>query len=129
MTWNVNQPGRWRRPQLVNQLKEEGHGLERFLINRPMVDFDPRKYLEFRLFWPYSSGIPDQWMVHQIDTVHWFTNLPRPRSVVVTWDLSLEGRQGKLGYLTAVFDYGPLNDKTKGFPSDYSLGKRTPPAT
>jgi hypothetical protein len=40
-------------------------------LNRPFEPFDPRKYLEFRLFWPYSSGIPDQWLVHQIDTVHW----------------------------------------------------------
>ena len=28
MTWNVNQPGRWRRPGVVPLLKEAGHGLE-----------------------------------------------------------------------------------------------------
>src|SRR5258708_39168733 len=78
MTWNVNQPGRWRRPNLVASLREEDVDWKRFLVNRPSVPFDPRKYVEFRLFWPYSSGIPDQWMVHQIDTVHWFTGLPRP---------------------------------------------------
>src|SRR5439155_1500417 len=76
MTWNVNQPGRWRRPQLVAALKEEDTDWKRFLINLPSEPWDPRKYLEYRLFWPYSSGIPDQWMVHQIDTVHWFTGLP-----------------------------------------------------
>jgi hypothetical protein len=70
MTWNVNQPGRWRRPQLVASLQETDTHWQRFLINRPPEPFDPRKYVEFRLFWPYSSGIPDQWMVHQIDTVH-----------------------------------------------------------
>jgi len=47
MTWNVNQPGRWRRPQLVNQLKEEDTDWKRFLINQPMVPFDPRKYSSF----------------------------------------------------------------------------------
>jgi predicted dehydrogenase len=121
MTWNVNQPGRWRRPQLVNALKEEDTDWKRFLINRPMVDFDPRKYIEFRLFWPYSSGIPDQWMVHQIDTVHWFTDLPRPRSVVANGGIYLwkDGRQN-WDTLTAVFDYGPLNDPTKGFQVVYS---------
>ena len=27
-------------------------------MNRPQEPLDPRKYLEYRLFWPYSSGIP-----------------------------------------------------------------------
>ncbi len=82
LTWNVNQPGRWRRPTLVAQLKEEDTDWKRFLINRPFEAWDPRKYLEYRLFWPYSSGMPGQWMAHQIDTVHWFTDLKHPRSVV-----------------------------------------------
>src|SRR6266850_2391768 len=73
MTWNVNQPGRWRRPQLVSTIKETDTDWKRFLAYLPFEAWDPRKYLEYRLFWPYSSGIPDQWMVHQIDTVHWFT--------------------------------------------------------
>lgn len=81
LTWNVNQPGRWRRPELVPLLKEEDTDWKRFLINRPYVPFDPRYYLEYRLFWPYSSGLPGQWMSHQIDTVHWFTGLQHPRSV------------------------------------------------
>ena len=74
MTWNVNQPGRWRRPDAVPLLKEEDTDWKRYLLNHPYEPFDARKYLEFRLFWPYSSGIPDQWLVHQIDTVHWFTD-------------------------------------------------------
>ncbi|HTQ66414.1 MAG TPA: Gfo/Idh/MocA family oxidoreductase [Puia sp.] len=116
LTWNVNQPGRWRRPSLVSQLKEEDTDWKRFLINRPFESFDPRKYLEFRLFWPYSSGIPGQWMCHQIDTVHWFSQLPHPRSVAVNggnyvWK---DGRKNA-DTLTAVFDYGPLDDSSKGF--------------
>ncbi len=75
LTWNVNQPGRWRRPALLSQLKEEDTDWKRFLMNRPNESFDPRKYLEYRLFWPYSSGLPGQWMSHQIDTVHWFSGL------------------------------------------------------
>src|SRR5437879_5138266 len=70
MTWNVNQPGRWRRPQLVSTIKETDTDWKRFLAYMPFEAWDPRKYLEYRLFWPYSSGIPDQWMVHQIDPVH-----------------------------------------------------------
>jgi len=121
MTWNVNQPGRWRRPNLVATLREEDTDWKRFLLNRPDAPFDPRKYLEFRLFWPYSSGIPDQWLVHQIDTVHWFTGLPRPRSVVANGGIYLwhDGRKN-WDTMTAVFDYGPLDDTSKGFQVGYS---------
>jgi len=121
LVWNVNQPGRWRRPKLVQELREQDTDWKRFLINRPYEPFDARKYLEFRLFWPYSSGIPDQWMVHQIDTVHWFTGLPRPRSVVANGGIYLwkDGRRN-WDTMTAVFDYGPLDDTTKGFQVIYS---------
>ncbi|HEY3627696.1 MAG TPA: Gfo/Idh/MocA family oxidoreductase [Terracidiphilus sp.] len=121
MTWNVNQPGRWRRPDVVPLLKEEDTDWKRYLLNRPMVPFDARKYLEFRLFWPYSSGIPDQWLVHQIDTVHWFSGLPHPRSVVANGGIYLwkDGRQN-WDTMTAVFDYGPLDDPSKGFQVQYT---------
>ena len=121
MTWNVNQPGRWRRPDAVPLLKEEDTDWKRYLINRPMAPFDPRHYLEFRLFWPYSSGIPDQWLVHQIDTVHWFTGLPHPRSCVANGGIYLwkDGRKN-WDTMTAVFDYGPLDDLSKGFQVQYT---------
>ena len=121
MTWNVNQPGRWRRPKDVPTLREQDTDWKRYLMNRPFEAFDARKYLEFRLFWPFSSGIPDQWLVHQIDTVHWFTGLPRPRSVVANGGIYLwkDGRRN-WDTMTAVFDYGPLNDPTKGFQVIYS---------
>jgi predicted dehydrogenase len=121
MTWNVNQPGRWRRPEVVKQLVEQDTDWKRYLLNRPHEAFDARKYLEFRLFWPYSSGIPDQWLVHQIDTVHWFTGYPRPRSVVANGGIYLwkDGRRN-WDTFTGVYDYGPLNDPTKGFQVVYS---------
>jgi predicted dehydrogenase len=121
MTWNVNQPGRWRRPGVVPLLKEQDTDWKRYLLNRPYEPFDARKYLEFRLFWPYSSGIPDQWLVHQIDTVHWFTGYPHPRSVVANGGIYLwkDGRKN-WDTMTAVFDYGPLDDPTKGFQVIYS---------
>ncbi len=116
LTWNVNQPGRWRRPALVAELKEQDTDWKRFLINRPYEPFDPRKYLEYRLFWPYSSGMPGQWMSHQIDTVHWFSGLKHPRSVVANGGIYVwkDGRKN-WDTTTAVFDYGPENDPTTGF--------------
>jgi len=121
MTWNVNQPGRWRRPDVVPLLKEQDTDWKRYLLNNPYEPFNARKYLEFRLFWPYSSGIPDQWLVHQIDTVHWFSGFTHPRSVVANGGIYLwkDGRQN-WDTMTAVFDYGPLNDPTKGFQVQYS---------
>lgn len=120
MTWNVNQPGRWRRPQLVKELKESDVDWTRFLCNRPKDAFDPRKYLEYRLFWPYSSGIPGQWMCHQIDTVHWFTGLAHPRSVVANGGIYVwkDGRTNA-DTLAMVMDYGPANDPKTGFQVTY----------
>jgi predicted dehydrogenase len=116
LTWNVNQPGRWRRPKAVPLLKEEDTDWKRYLMNRPFEKFDSRKYLEFRLFWPYSSGLPGQWMSHQIDTVHWFSGLQHPRSVVANGGVYMwkDGRQN-WDTITAVFDYGPVNDPKTGF--------------
>ena len=121
MSWNVNQPGRWRRPGLVGSIKEADTDWKRFLIDRPYEAWDPRKYLEYRLFWPYSSGIPDQWMVHQIDTVHWFTGLARPRSVVANGGIYQwpDGRKN-MDTMTAVLDYGPLDKVEGGFQVVYS---------
>jgi predicted dehydrogenase len=116
LTWNVNQPGRWRRPALLSQLKQEDTDWNRFLMNRPKDDFDVRKYLEYRLFWPYSSGLPGQWMSHQIDTVHWFSGYSHPRSVVANGGIYMwkDGRKN-WDTITAVFDYGPANDLSSGF--------------
>ncbi len=112
----VNQPARWRRPQLVEALRQEDTDWNRFLMNRPKEAWNPRKYVEFRLFWPYSSGIPDQWMVHQIDALHFITGISRPRSVVANGGI-YQWRDGRTNpdTMTAVFDYGPLNDPSKGF--------------
>ncbi len=121
MSWNVNQPGRWRRPDVVPLLKEEDTDWNRYCLGVIKDKFDARKYLEFRLFWPYSSGIPDQWLVHQIDTVHWFTGLPHPRSVVANGGNYL-WKDGRTNWdtMTAVFDYGPLDDPSKGFQVQYT---------
>ena len=122
MTWNVNQPGRWRvYPNKVKDIKESDVDWKRYLMNRPYQKWDPRKYLEYRLFWPLSSGIPGQWMAHQIDTVHWFSGLEHPRSVAANGGIYL-WKDGRTNFdtMTAVFDYGPLDDPTSGFQVVYS---------
>jgi len=90
-------------------------------MNRPYEAWDPRKYLEYRLFWPYSSGIPGQWMCHQIDTIHWFTGLSYPRSVTANGGI-YAWRDGRRNFdtMTAVFDYGPFDKPDEGFQVVYS---------
>jgi predicted dehydrogenase len=100
----------------VAKIKEEDTDWKRFLMNRPFEKWDPRKYLEYRLFWPYSSGMPGQWMSHQIDTVHWFSGLAHPRSVTANGGI-YAWKDGRRNWdtTTAVFDYGPQNDPSTGF--------------
>jgi predicted dehydrogenase len=51
-------------------------------------------------------------MVHQIDTVHWFTGLAHPRSVVANGGI-YQWPDGRTNFdtMTAVFDYGPSDGK------------------
>ena len=51
-------------------------------MTKPARPFDPQLYFEFRLYKEFSSGIPDQWMSHGIDLVHWFMDDTAPRSVI-----------------------------------------------
>lgn len=55
-------------------------------------------------------------MSHQIDTVHWFTGLQHPRSVVSNGGV-YQWKDGRSNWdtTTAVFDYGKENDPTNGF--------------
>jgi len=112
ITWNVNQPKRWRHPDVVASLRKEDTDWNRFLINRPYEPWNPRIYVEYRLFWPYSTGIPGQWMVHQIDTVHWFSGYNHPNSVVANGGVYLwrDGRRNA-DTMTAVFEYGKGEEK------------------
>jgi predicted dehydrogenase len=80
IVWNYNGP-RWRgRPQ-VKQIREADTDWRAWLRTKPFRPFDPQLYFEFRLYREFSSGIPDQWMSHGIDLVHFFPN-EVPRSVV-----------------------------------------------
>jgi len=79
--WNYHGP-RWRGREEVAQIREADTDWRRWLMTKPYRPFDPRMYFEFRLYREFSSGIPDQWMSHGIDLVHWFMGDRYPRSVV-----------------------------------------------
>jgi predicted dehydrogenase len=79
--WNYHGP-RWRGRPEVKEIREQDTDWNKWLMTRPARPFDPRLYFEFRLYREFSSGIPDQWMSHAIDLVHWFMDDSFPKSVV-----------------------------------------------
>jgi predicted dehydrogenase len=79
--WNYHGP-RWRGRTEVKQLREEDTDWRRWLLTKPDRPFDPRLYFEFRLYREFSSGIPDQWMSHASDMIHYLLDDPYPVSVV-----------------------------------------------
>ena len=124
LCWNVNQNRRWRRDEkLVASLKEEDVDWNLWLLDRDPAKypFDPRKYLEFRLFWPFSSGIPGQWMCHQIDTVAWFTGLKYPLSAMASGG-TYAWNDGRMSFdtFTTILEYGPSQLNDKGFQAVFS---------
>ena len=124
LCWNCNQSRRWRRDEkLVKSLLEKDIDWNAWLLDRDPKEykFDPRKYLEFRLFWPFSSGIPGQWMCHQIDTVGWFTGLKYPLSAVSSGGIYAwnDGRQS-FDTFTTILEYGPSKLNDRGFQAVFS---------
>jgi predicted dehydrogenase len=112
---NACSPYRWRSPANVKAIREKDTDWKAFLAGRPERPFDPHRYIEFRLFRDYSTGIIDQWMTHMIDTVHLLTGARFPRSVVAhggcyAWK---DGRENG-DTVHAVLDY------PEGFLANYS---------
>ena len=81
VVWNYHGP-RWRGRPEVKQIREQDTDWSKWLMTKPARPFDPQIYFEFRLYKEFSSGIPDQWMSHAIDLVHWFMDDNFPKSVV-----------------------------------------------
>ena len=114
LVWNYHGP-RWRGREEVGQIREQDTDWRKWLLTKPYRPFDPRLYFEFRLYKEFSSGIPDQWMSHGIDLVHWFMGDRYPRSVVAhggvfAWH---DGRENPDTF-QALFEY------PKGFLVSYS---------
>jgi predicted dehydrogenase len=81
VVWNYHGP-RWRGRPEVKQIREQDTDWSKWLLTKPARPFDPQMYFEFRLYKEFSSGIPDQWMSHAIDVVHWFMDDHFPKSVL-----------------------------------------------
>jgi len=81
IVWNYHGP-RWRGRPESKLIREADTDWRKWLLTKPYRPFDPQMYCEFRLYKEFSSGIPDQWMSHAIDLVHWYMDDNFPRSVV-----------------------------------------------
>jgi len=81
IVWNYHGP-RWRGRPEVSKIREEETDWRKWLLSKPYRPFDPRQYFEFRLYRDFSSGIPDQWMTHAMDMVHFLLDDHFPSSVM-----------------------------------------------
>lgn len=125
IVWNYHGP-RWRGRPEVKQIREQDTDWKAWLMTKPERPFDPQRYFEFRLYREFSSGIPDQWMSHAIDLVHWFMDDHYPSSVmshggVFAWH---DGRENADTFQT-------LLEYPKGFLVSYStsFGNDAPSST
>ncbi|HSS98366.1 MAG TPA: Gfo/Idh/MocA family oxidoreductase [Terriglobales bacterium] len=114
VVWNYHGP-RWRGREEVQQIREADTDWKKWLLTKPYRPFDPQLYFEFRLYKEFSSGIPDQWLSHGIDLVHWFMKDNFPRSVVANGGIFAwkDGRQNPDTF-QALLEY------PKGFMVSYS---------
>jgi len=114
IVWNYHGP-RWRGRPEVKQIREEDTDWKAWLMTKPFRPFDPQLYFEFRLYKDFSSGIADQWLSHGIDLVHFFLDVPAPRSVVANGGIFAwhDGRENPDTFQT-LLDYG------KGFLVSFS---------
>jgi predicted dehydrogenase len=120
--WNVNMQ-RWHgRAEAVKQLKEQDTDWKRWLLDRPYQRFDPRVYLEFRLYRNFSGGIFDQWMSHASDLVHLWTGAAHPLSAsanggIMVWN---DGRENP-DTASVIFTYpqGFVHTYTTTFGNSY----------
>ena len=90
---------RWRRPNDVKEAAKDPSQIDwnRFLMRKPRRPFDPHRFVEWRLYRDYSSGLIDQWMSHLIDVAHWLTGEQFPKSVVAHGGVFLwkDGRENE----------------------------------
>jgi predicted dehydrogenase len=125
IVWNYHGP-RWRGREETKLIREGDTDWRKWLLTKPYRPFDPKVYCEFRLYKEFSGGIPDQWMSHAIDLVHWFMKDSFPRSAmahggIFAWH---DGRENADTF-QALFEY------PKGFLVSYatSFGNDAPSST
>ncbi len=102
IVWNYHGP-RWRGREETKLIREEDTDWRKWLLTKPYRPFDPKVYCEFRLYKEFSGGIPDQWMSHAIDLVHWFMKDSFPALGDGAWrNFCVARRPGECGHVSGV---------------------------
>ena len=107
IVWNYHGP-RWRGRPEVKMIREQDTDWRAWLMTKKSRPFDPQLYFEFRLYKEFSSGIPDQWMSHGMDLVHYFLDETYPESVVANGGVFAwhDGRENADTF-QALYTYSP----------------------
>lgn len=125
IVWNYHGP-RWRGREETKLIREDDTDWKKWLLTKPYRPFAAQVYCEFRLYREFSGGIPDQWMSHAIDLVHWMMKDNYPKSAmahggIFAWH---DGRENADTF-QVLFEY------SKGFLVSYatSFGNDAPSST
>jgi len=118
ISWNYF-GARWIRS--LDGVKAEDVDWKQFQMGRDHRPFDARLFRQWRLFRPFSTGIPCQWLSHMIDAAHMVTGSKYPASCVAMGGTYVwkDGRQNGDTF-EALFEYpeGYILNYTTGFGND-----------
>lgn len=118
VSWNYY-GARWIRD--FKNVKGEDVDWKQFEMGKVDRPFDARVFRQWRLFRPFSTGIPCQWMSHMVDAVHLVTGAKFPKSCVAMGDTLVwkDGRENGDTF-EALFEYpeGFILNYTTGFGND-----------
>jgi len=122
VSWNYF-GARWIRD--YKDVKPEDVDWSQFEFGRDQRPFDARVFRQWRLFRPFSTGIPCQWLSHMVDAVHIVTGAGFPKSCVAqggtfiwkdgrqngdTFEALYEYPEGFLLHYSTTFGNGGSND-------------------
>lgn len=118
VSWNYY-GARWIRD--YSTARAEDVDWKQFQMGRSDRPFSPRVFRQWRIFKPYSTGIPCQWMSHMVDAVNLVMGAAFPRSCVAMGQNLIwkDGRENPDTF-EALFEYpeGFILNYTTGFGND-----------
>lgn len=118
VSWNYY-GARWIRD--YSGVRQEDVDWKQFQMGRADRPFSARVFRQWRIFKPFSTGIPCQWMSHMVDAVNLVMGVTFPRSCVAMGETLVwkDGRENGDTF-EALFEYpeGFILNYTTGFGND-----------
>ena len=69
---------------IPNEATPQNTDWNRFLGSAPKRPWDPKRYVQWRLYWDYSGGLSTDLLVHQTDIVNFMLDKTVPRSCMAS---------------------------------------------